>query len=759
MDRFVARRSALIASATPGIEAARELSELSDEAVSELSGAASSLHEGRWAIVTLGGWGAGALLPDSDLDLLILSETPAERLRPFVEAVLYLLWDAGLKVGHQVRSPRRQRTAARDDLTTLTASLTGRPLAGDEAWARETLVAVAADARKRSRKVLAEIAGRDRPGSPWLLQPDLKNGAGGRRDFDELTWTAAVLTGTPCHAPDALTGLGLLADGELALLHEAARTVARARFATQRAGFGDRFSSEAADETAGILDADELQAALGDTALILHRIRARLAGTAADETAPLDAAAVFSALDRGPNGFDELAYAAQAGRLDTLVPGFRRLMAAHRPGLGHELTVGAHCLAAAGLLFEPAGDDRVLDASIEAIADRRVVRVAALAHDAGKLDGTGGHAERGAPAAEAAAAAFGLGADAARDAGDLVRRHLLLVETALRDDLDDEDTILRCTAALGRRELLAGLHLLTAADSRATGPATWTPWVARMVGTLVTRVDAAFSAEVDGAGLATRAAEVRREAMAAGDGLPEAAREFLAGAPIRYLASRTPERALSDARLIAGLAAGGAARQAAIAVSPGPVDATHTVTIVGADRPQLLARLAGALALAGLDILSVDAYPAPGGLALDSFTVTSATRRPVTPETFSAVERFVDAALRDRLELATRLAERRRHYPPRSAAPSKVTTKLTGWDTAVSVTTADRPGLLHDIAAAIARDGVDVRWARALTVNGMARDIFHVTGADGGPLDDAGALGHLAMRIREAIQAQAYNPR
>ena len=99
--------------------------------------------------------------------------------------------------------------------------------------------------------------------------------------------------------------------------------------------------------------------------------------------------------------------------------------------------------------------------------------------------------------------AFGLGDDAAADVADLVRLHLTLIETALRVDLDDEDAILRCAATVGRRELLAPLHLLTAADSIATGPATWTPWTDALVGTLVSRLDAALSPTVDGAGWST----------------------------------------------------------------------------------------------------------------------------------------------------------------------------------------------------------------------------------------------------------------
>jgi UTP:GlnB (protein PII) uridylyltransferase len=72
-----------------------------------------------------------------------------------------------------------------------------------------------------------------------------------------------------------------------------------------------------------------------------------------------------------------------------------------------------------------------------------------------------------------------------------------------------------------------------------------------------------------------------------------------------------------------------------------------------------------------------------------------------------------------------------------------------GWDTAVRVSAPDRPGLLHDLASAVSATELDIRWAKVQTVDGLALDTFHVVGLDGGPVDDPGVLGHLAMRLRE----------
>jgi len=71
--------------------------------------------------------------------------------------------------------------------------------------------------------------------------------------------------------------------------------------------------------------------------------------------------------------------------------------------------------------------------------------------------------------------------------------------------------------------------------------------------------------------------------------------------------------------------------------------------------------------------------------------------------------------------------------------------------TAVKVRAADRVGLLYDLARAFADSDLQIRWARAVTQSGVAKDVFHVTDATGEPVDDPGVLGHLAMRIRERV--------
>ncbi len=750
MREYLKARRALIESPLPGGEAARLLSSMTDEAVRELTRTASRRPPGRWAIAALGGWGAGTLLPASDLDILVLSDACASDLKPFVEEILYPLWDSGLKVGHQVRSPRDQRKAMREELATCTAALTGRPIAGDTEWASAVLSEVALDTRKRRRIFLEEMSARPRPGSPYLLQLDLKDGAGGRRDFDELVWTAAMIAGAPNAGLEPLVGEDLLTAAEVADVRDAAEIVLAARWDVQRGGRGDSVMTlEAALDVRD--GAQVVQDAVAATAETLSRARRRMRGSAVDN-APVPFEQLTELLGRGTDALPELESAALTGRLDHLFAGFSSLLTLRRPGLTHELTVGAHSLKAAALVSEVRSNaGGTLAASCDAITDVPALLIAAVVHDVGKRNGGAEHARAGAEPAHDAALACGLRPSRAQDVADLVRLHLALAETALREDVDDEDTVLRAAARIGRRDLVSPLHVLTVVDSMATGPSAWGPWQASLVGALVARIDAALSPEVDGAGLASRGEAVREEALSALDESRVALRRFVSSASLRYLASFTPDAVLKHAHLVAGFEET-ASQAARTAVTAADTPGAYVLAVAAADRPELFARIAGAISLSGLDILAAEAYGSHDGVALDVFTVTSATLAPVAADTWTRFDRYLSAALKDRLELETRLAERRRHYPVTSKRRSRIDVDPSpGYGTVVRVEAADRVGLLYDLARAIAVCGLDIRWAKAVTASGVARDTFSVVGPDGQAPTDPGVLGHVAMEIRARL--------
>jgi len=157
------------------------------------------------ALVATGGFGRGVLAPSSDIDLLFLSgDEPSGPTRHVVEFLLYLLWDLGLKVGHATRSIDDCLTVAGADLSVRTALLDARLLEGDESLfagftARFRAECLAGSLSAFLAGKAAERAARhQRYGeSPFLVEPNIKDGRGGLRDLQTLYWMAKAAFNVP----------------------------------------------------------------------------------------------------------------------------------------------------------------------------------------------------------------------------------------------------------------------------------------------------------------------------------------------------------------------------------------------------------------------------------------------------------------------------------------------------------------------------------------------------------------------------------
>jgi [protein-PII] uridylyltransferase len=152
----------------------------------------------RMAIVATGGYGRGLLAPGSDIDLLFLLPYKQTAWGESVaEALLYCLWDMGLKVGHATRSVDECIRQAKADMTIRTALLESRYLVGDETLFRELIGRFDKEVVQgtASQFVAAKLAEREerhrRAGqSRYLVEPNVKDGKGGLRDLHTLFWIA-----------------------------------------------------------------------------------------------------------------------------------------------------------------------------------------------------------------------------------------------------------------------------------------------------------------------------------------------------------------------------------------------------------------------------------------------------------------------------------------------------------------------------------------------------------------------------------------
>jgi [protein-PII] uridylyltransferase len=152
----------------------------------------------RMAVVATGGYGRGLMAPESDIDLLfILPYKQTAWGEQVAEAILYCLWDMGLKVGHATRSVDESIRQARGDMTIRTAILEMRFLAGDRPLYDELVERFDKDVVQgtAAQFVTAKLAEREerhrRAGqSRYLVEPNVKDGKGGLRDLHTLFWIA-----------------------------------------------------------------------------------------------------------------------------------------------------------------------------------------------------------------------------------------------------------------------------------------------------------------------------------------------------------------------------------------------------------------------------------------------------------------------------------------------------------------------------------------------------------------------------------------
>ncbi|SMQ75874.1 UTP--GlnB (protein PII) uridylyltransferase, GlnD [Altererythrobacter xiamenensis] len=150
----------------------------------------------RLAILAVGGYGRAEMAPHSDVDIAFITPTrKASWCEQVIEAMLYFLWDLGLKVGHSSRSVDDTLRMAKEDLTIRTALLESRFVWGDRPLYEEARARFWTEVVKGSeRQFLAEkLEERDarhkRMGdSRYVVEPNVKDGKGGLRDLQTLYW-------------------------------------------------------------------------------------------------------------------------------------------------------------------------------------------------------------------------------------------------------------------------------------------------------------------------------------------------------------------------------------------------------------------------------------------------------------------------------------------------------------------------------------------------------------------------------------------
>jgi len=157
-----------------------------------------------FALAAIGGYGRAELNPHSDIDIMFLhggEEVVRGKARPalaaLVDGLLYTLWDLGFKVGHSVRSIDDCVSVANGDMQSKTSLIEARFILGEAGLFERfggALLAKCVQGHENEyiqARLLDQEARRNKYGNSACMQePNIKNGCGGLRDYQNLLWMA-----------------------------------------------------------------------------------------------------------------------------------------------------------------------------------------------------------------------------------------------------------------------------------------------------------------------------------------------------------------------------------------------------------------------------------------------------------------------------------------------------------------------------------------------------------------------------------------
>lgn len=616
------------------------------------------------AIVAVGGYGRRELSPYSDVDLTLIpidADAPAldEAVRAFFRDLHHALGTIlRLEVGYAYRliadAPgldAKTRTGLMDARLIVGAPSLLRALQDglEESLAPGEFILEKVDERRR---MLAKTHD-----TPLVVEPQLKEGAGGMRCFHCANWIRVAIgerESRPDSSYDAIVRMrnllhattGKKADeltrsrqgpiaetlgaDPLAMMAEhaenalavhgrfldAVETIREARFRLSRSCLA------VAGEARWIAGADLGDAAVG--VAIATRLGLRVSDLSPSASGTVNGASAAFALTQGEQTIRNID---RAGLLDQLLPELGACRTAMPRDTIHEYTVFEHTIRVVRAI-EQLPADSFLGHLRDGLHDAEALYLAALLHDVAKPISEAEHAELGAQVARRIAESWGLSPRVADTVEWLVAHHLVVSHTMRFRDPAEPATAKELADLAVEPDRLNMLCLLTYADVSAIGTDIWTPAQQLLLEELHGRASGLLSdTEIPSPGL--HRARLRRE-LSAIQASPSEIEDFVSSLPAHYLNSMS----FDQVRLHVAMARRAQQGEPTLDLSARPEIGGSDLTVCCRDTSGLLNQILGAVYAHDLRVQSIRACTTGDSIAVDVFSI-NLNGRPVPAATAS----------------------------------------------------------------------------------------------------------------------------
>ena len=452
----------------------------------------------------------------------------------------------------------------------------------------------------------------------------------------------------------------------------------------------------------------------------------------------------------------------EAGVFGRFVPDFGRVVAQMQHDMYHVYTVDEHTIRAIGILSRiEAGqlaEEHPLSVKVmPQVVSRRALYVAVLLHDIAKGRG-GDHSVLGEKVAWKLGPRFGLSDAETETVAWLVRWHLAMSATAFKRDIGDPKTVVDFAQLVQSPERLRLLLVLTVADIRAVGPNVWNGWKGQLLRELYYRAEEYLSGGFSVRGREQRIAETKKQVAERLPDWPAAERNALLKRHYEnYWFSNDADTIARHARLMR--VADKEKRGLTLETRVDGFRAVTETTLYAPDHPGLFARVAGAIAASGGNIVDAKIFTTTDGMALDTFFIQDTEgkafdRSDKLAKLSTAIQRTLSGDLRPRLVLGgdkPGLPSRTRVF---KVAPAVlIDNTASNRHTVVEVNGRDRPGFLYDVTRGLYDLNLSIRSAHIATYGERAVDVFYVQDLTGQKIEDDGRLRQIERHLLTLLTA------